>query len=133
MAEFCYHLSTGHLFYLPSVTNVPFATCYAGTGSGKNNPDMQGVSNIGPIPSGWYTIGETRDEPAPFTMVLTPDAGNNMYGRSGFLIHAENVALPGWASNGCIVIVDRTKREQIAKLKDEGVNRLQVIRGPDLD
>ena len=31
---------------------------YSGHGEGKNNPAMQKVPNVGPIPVGKYTIGQ---------------------------------------------------------------------------
>lgn len=117
--------STGELFRRGSPVVTPFATGYAGLGAGRNNPELQCAKDIGPLPRGWYTIGPATSEPAPVTLPLAPDTANDMCGRTGFLIHADNVQRPGWASNGCIVILDRTKREQI---RDSGVNRLEVIR-----
>ena len=38
----------------------PVATGYSGAGSGKNNPDLQDVHNIGPIPQGDWTISGPR-------------------------------------------------------------------------
>ncbi|WP_242154920.1 DUF2778 domain-containing protein [Sphingomonas sp. BAUL-RG-20F-R05-02] len=74
---------------------------------------------------GWYTLEGAVDHPAPVTIPLRPDAGNDMCGRTGFLIHADNVAFPGWASDGCIVIGDRAKR---AAIRDSGITRLEVVR-----
>ena len=79
---------------------------YAGHGQGKNNPQMQDVHNIGPIPKGKYTIGPWYDSPhtGPFTLPLTPDASNEMFGRSDFKIHGDSINAPGTASNGCIIM-----------------------------
>lgn len=116
--------STGQLFMQGSPVTTPFATGYAGSGSGKNNPDYQCVQDIGPIPRGWYTVGAETDDPAPVTLPLTPDADTDVCGRTGFLIHADSINRPGWASEGCIVIGDRGKRE---KIRDSGERRLNVI------
>ena len=56
----------------------------------------------------------------PIAFPLTPDSDNNMYGRSGFMIHGDNAQND--ASQGCI-IMPRDVRE----LLHEG-DRLEVIR-----
>lgn len=117
--------STGELFKMGDPVITPFATGYAGSGSGRNNPDLQCIRDIGPIPRGWYTLERATDRPAPLTIRLQPDAGTDMCGRSGFLIHADNKDRPGWASEGCIVIRDPDKRQQIDQ---SGINRLEVVR-----
>jgi hypothetical protein len=102
-----------------------FAKGYAGHGIGKNNPDLQHVKNVGPIPLGWYTIeGEPFTHPrcGQFCLRLVPDAENEMFGRSGFLLHGDNAA--GTASEGCIV-APRAERELIVS---EGYKRLQVVK-----
>lgn len=100
-------------------------TGYSGHGDGKNNPAMQSVRNIGPIPVGRYTICAPRDtkDHGPFVLSLTPYADNNMCGRAGFLIHGDSISAPGTASHGCI-IVPRTARE---KVWASGDRILQVI------
>jgi hypothetical protein len=116
--------STGELFKMGDPVMTPFATGYAGTGSGKNNPDYQCVSDIGPIPRGWYTLATSVSHPAANTIPLVPDAANDMCGRSGFLIHADSASKPGWASEGCIIIPDAAKRREIASSK---ITRLEVV------
>ena len=115
--------STGGLFHRGSPVVTPYATGYSGAGQLQNDPDSQCVSDLGPIPRGWYTIGAATATPAQVTLPLTPDPSNHMCGRTGFLIHADNVHRPGWASEGCIVIADRQKREGI---RDSGDHRLEV-------
>ena len=87
---------------------------YAGAGDGKNNPAMQDVHNVGPLPRGDYTIGEPCDTKThgPYVLHLTPAAENEMCGRSGFLIHGDSVVHPGTASEGCIIL-PRPVRERI--------------------
>lgn len=89
-------------------------TGYSGAPSGKNNPAMQNVACIGPIPQGNYAIGEPFDSPAhgPFAMPLEPDPSNEMFGRSGFLMHGDSIEHPGCASEGCI-IMQRAVREAV--------------------
>lgn len=80
---------------------------YAGHGDGRNNPVMQEVSNVGPLPVGLYKLGEVTESKGPFTIRLEPDQGNQMHGRSGFLIHGDTQAHD--ASHGCIIL-DRITR-----------------------
>lgn len=47
-----YEQSTGNL----SRSHRLVARGYAGKGSGKNNPEMEGQQNVGPLPKGKYTI-----------------------------------------------------------------------------
>jgi hypothetical protein len=79
---------------------------YSGAALGKNNPDMENVPCVGPIPVGSYTLGEPFDSPehGPFAMPLTPDPANEMFGRSGFLMHGDSLEHPGCASEGCIIM-----------------------------
>lgn len=87
---------------------------YSGAGDGKNNPSMQDVPNVGPIPVGLYTIEEPIDTKThgPYVMHLMPDAENDMFGRSAFMMHGDSVVNPGTASEGCI-IMPRTVREKV--------------------
>jgi hypothetical protein len=78
---------------------------YAGNGEGKNNPEMQNVHDVGPLPRGFYTMTELIDSPktGPDTIVLVPDPENEMFGRADFRIHGDSIQEPGSASDGCIV------------------------------
>ncbi len=79
---------------------------YSGAPAGKNNPSMQSVPCVGPLPCGMYTIGAPFDsaEHGPHAMHLTPDPENEMFGRSGFLIHGDSIEHPGAASEGCMIM-----------------------------
>ena len=101
------------------------ATGYSGADDGKNNPAMQKIHNKGPIPIGAYTIGAPRNTMThgPFVLPLTPDDENEMFGRSGFLIHGDSVVHPGTASEGCIIL-SRQIREQIW---NSGDRELEVV------
>lgn len=93
---------------------------YAGNGLGKNNPKMQHMESIGPLPRGFYKIGlpyESR-QVGPFALPLTPFPENKMYGRGAFRIHGDSIKHPGTASKGCI-IAPRKVREEMAAHEDD--------------
>lgn len=104
---------------------------YSGFEQGKNDPAWQDVIGVGPIPSGYYTIGrptcvEVPGPHGPFVLPLTPDPKNEMHGRAGFLIHGDAILHAGSASHGCIIL-QRTIRNTIAGSGDAS---LAVV--PDL-
>lgn len=92
---------------------------YSGFGSGKNAPDKDDIHDVGPIPDGVYRIGEAHSTSThgPLVLGLEPDSSNEMYGRSGFLIHGDSVDHPGLASRGCI-IMPKEAREAVNKSGD---------------
>jgi hypothetical protein len=100
---------------------------YAGHGAGLNNPAMEDVEGVGPLPCGVYAIGAPFNHPrcGPFSMRLTPDPGNTMYGRAGFLIHGDTPSMDHTASDGC-VILPHDVREAIWS---SGDTRLTVVSG----
>jgi hypothetical protein len=104
----------------------PVATGYSGAGSGKNNPEMERVPNVGPIPQGGWTIAgppaNTADH-GPYVLTLKPEADTQTFGRSGFLMHGDSIDSPGCASQGC-VIMPRPIREQVWK---SGDRNLEVV------
>jgi hypothetical protein len=83
-------------------------TGYAGHGAGVNNPALQSLPNSGPLPQGTYTIAPPTDTTThgPYVMWLTPDPSNQMFGRSAFGIHGDEIENIGkeLASQGCIVM-----------------------------
>jgi Protein of unknown function (DUF2778) len=91
------------------------ATGYSGIGAGKNNPALQDVPNVGPIPQGdWMIAGppvNTADH-GPYVLKLNPVDGTETFGRSGFLMHGDSKEHPGSASHGCIIL-PRAVREQV--------------------
>ena len=105
-----YSQSTGSLSCTNDRTNAVYLTCdgYAGTGTGRNNPDAQDQANVGPLNRGDYTVGPSfrHDHTGPGTRRLTPAPGNDMRNtqggnRAGFLIHGNNDRND--ASNGCVI------------------------------
>lgn len=93
---------------------------YSGKGRGKNNPALQAVPGVGPIPAGRWKITGRYDSGrvGPFALRLEAvDAafGDDTHagtGRGAFRIHGDSVRSPGEASNGCIIL-PRVIRELI--------------------
>lgn len=86
------------------------ATGYSGTGEGRNNPAMQNVPDVGPIPVGQYVIGDAYDDPqglGPCVMHLDPYPNTNTFGRSLFRIHGDNSEHD--ASHGCVILGPATR------------------------
>lgn len=119
-----YEQSTGKL---TSTESAFVAFGYSGAGTGKNNPAMQSIPGFGPIPQGIYAIGAPFDslEQGPVAMRLAPDAVNEMFGRSGFLLHGDSREHPGCASHGCIILA-REVRKAVASSTDR---KLRVLSG----
>lgn len=111
-----YKQKTGELSYEGRLECIG----YSGAGPGKNNPDMQSVRNVGPIPVGLYRVGPPFDHPlrGPYALRLTPVQGTDTLGRSGFLMHGDSKLKPGTASKGCI-IAPRKSREAVALSGDD--------------
>lgn len=111
-----YSQSAGQL----RLNGVLIGTGYSGAGlnisTGRNNPAMQNVPNQGPIPTGQYQIGAAYNHPqkGPTSMNLSP-VGHNALGRSGFMIHGNNIQ--NNASQGCIILGPAI-RQQIAASSD---------------
>lgn len=111
MADLYYVQSTGQLFRLTSTGLVFLGTGYSGNGEGLNNPAMQGVKNVGPIPIGLYIVGaaEDRASTGPRSMQLVPDLLTRVrianMGRDplAFYMHGDTVERDHSASHGCIV------------------------------
>lgn len=85
-------------------------TGYAGGNEGKNpegvnNPDMQDVRCVGPLPEGKYSFGTPvpQSHLGPFAIPLIPDPSNDMLGRSDFYCHGDTTP-SGNASEGCIIM-----------------------------
>jgi hypothetical protein len=100
------------------------ATGWAGQHEGINNPNLQNLPNIGPLPRGGYDIGPAYHHPnlGPLVMNLTPDPSNEMFGRSLFRIHGASTAHPEVSSHGCIILPRYARQHIIAS----GDRRLEV-------
>jgi hypothetical protein len=99
---------------------------YSGHGEGRNNPAMQGVPRVGPIPVGRYRIGQAYPHPrlGPCVMNLDPLPGTDTLGRSLFRIHGDNARHD--ASEGCIILGPAIRR-QVSETRDCGEDILEVV------
>ena len=120
-----YQQSMGYLITPDGLRLEPVG--YAGHGDGLNNPGMQNMKDVGPLPQGFYTVGDAIDDPqvGEYALPLIPDAENEMFGRADFFCHGDDIRNPGkhTASDGCMVQA-RQNREQLGSSADK---RLQVI------
>jgi hypothetical protein len=109
-------IKTGELVRDGKVIGVGYSGGNKGKNpEGKNNPAMQHVHDIGPLPCGEYEVhGPPFDDPrlGKYVMRLIPRPGTNTFGRSGFCFHGDNKTNPGCASEGC-PIQSRAVREQV--------------------
>lgn len=109
-------------------------TGYSGFDNGKNNPDMQAIHDVGPIPQGEWTISGppfNTAEHGPFVLRLEPSATTDTFGRSGFLMHGDSIQAPGTASKGCI-IMPRLIREQVWNSGDTALEIVVELATQDL-
>ena len=127
LAVLTYSQSTGEML---DAAGALLGTGYAGHGPGVNNPALQQVANVGPLPQGIYTINPpvNTSTHGPYVMWLTPDPANRMFGRFGFGIHDDERVHSGLrlASAGCIVI-GQVARVAIWKAASANDGKLQVI------
>ena len=115
-----YDQSTGVL----SCAGHAVASGYSGKARGRNNPALQGVAGIGPIPRGRWLMKSVYNSGnvGPFAIILwsddgTPDDRDERTGRSGFRIHGDKIRAPGTASRGCIIL-PRAVREKLWRSGD---------------
>lgn len=103
-----YFCSDSGRFYGSDGTQLTIG--YSGSKEGLNNPSLEDIQNIGPIPRGCYTIGPEYSHPVlgPCTMNLTPEPGTNTFGRSLFRIHGDNSQHD--ASHGCVILNKQTRQ-----------------------
>lgn len=112
---YTYQQSTGNL----TRNGKLIAKGFSGHGAGLNNPARQGVRAEGPLPRGrWHIDGVYNSaKVGPFALVLSPAAGTDTLGRSGFRIHGNNAKGDFSSSDGCLIF-PRAIREQIWQIKD---------------
>lgn len=117
-----YEQKTGRL----SRDGADVAVGYAGHGEGLNNPDLEHVRMVGPIPCGDWEIGPafTHPKAGQITMRLTP-INHNALGRDGFLIHGDNTKGDRSASNGCPILA-----RAIRNIINDSTDKIfKVVRG----
>jgi len=126
-----YAQKTGQLLQAGQIAG----TGYSGYQDGKNNPQMQAVENVGPIPQGdWTIVGPPVNtaEHGPYVLELQPAENTDTFGRSGFLMHGDSLEAPGCASRGC-VIMPRAVREQVWTSGDTALEVVAEFATQDLD
>lgn len=97
-----YEVTAGRITGLPT---MPQAVAYSGHGAGLNNPALERVAGVGPIPRGKWKIVRWEDhhgDLGPQVAILAPD-GWDAHGRSFFRIHGDDEAMNHSASDGCII------------------------------
>lgn len=97
---------------------------YSGHGAGLNNPSMEAVHGVGPLPVGRWHIGPweaSHGHLGPVVAALMP-VGFNPHDRSAFFIHGDNLAMNHTASDGCLIL-SRALRELI---RDSHISDLLV-------
>lgn len=102
---------------------------YSGHGEGLNNPAMEAVHNVGPIPAGRWHIQSWQDNyenKGSVVAILLP-VGHDAHGRSGFLIHGPHADDHFDSSDGCI-IAPHSVRQQ---MRDNGSSDLLVVMDTD--
>lgn len=97
---------------------------------GFNDPSLQSVIDVGPIPCGFWDICGppiTTTEHGPYVLRLEPWPGTETYGRVGFLMHGKPLppADIRSGSKGCICAGPDTRR----RVYQSGDTKLLVISG----
>jgi RHS repeat-associated protein len=123
-----YAQSTGQLTYVDNQTGArtPIGLGYSGKGPGLNNPAMQNIQDVGPIPQGTYDIGQAypHHHLGRVTMNLYPRSETNTFGRDLFRIHGDDACRCHSASGGCIVL-PLNIRNQISDSSDRELRVVQ--------
>lgn len=104
--------------------NLIIGNGYSGHGEGLNNPEMEEVHGVGPIPRGlWQMDTPWHDAPhlGPCVVHLEP-VDFDPYGRSGFFIHGDNASADHTASDGCIILGPTIRH----RMRDSGDTSLTV-------
>lgn len=122
-----WHQSTGELRRAGQL----ISRGYSGKGRGRNNPALQCLRGIGPIPRGRWRMMNIYDSArvGPRTITLWRVGDENFddfdqtTGRSAFRIHGDSIRAPGTASKGCIIL-PRSIREAMWR---SGDRELEVV------
>lgn len=118
MKELVYAQATGRLWLRDEATAekvAPLGRGYSGHPPYVNQTDAEALVARGPIPRGAYRLVGPFNHVrlGPVCFFLDPVRSNQMFGRSGFLIHGDNAMGNQTASHGCIIL-SRAIREKIA-------------------
>ena len=105
MSYWTYSQSTGVLFN--HSTNQSWQ-CYSGHGDGLNNPQLQDLVMVGPIPQGSWEVVEIASDlkTGPVTWFLEWMAPIWSYpgrDKGSFRVHGDNAEVNHTASDGCVI------------------------------
>ncbi len=109
--DWAYFQASGQLWYVNKTLGMRIFVDkgYSGRKEGLNNPSMQNITDVGPIPQGTYTIQRQQTnwtragKELEASMRLTESPLNLMWDRGGFLLHQGNFSTMN-SSTGCIVL-----------------------------
>lgn len=89
---------------------------WSGHGAGRNNPAMENVKGVGPLPAGLYRYEGMIDggHLGPDVMHLVRIDDGPDFGRGHFYVHGATIVNPAMSSDGCI-IVDHPHRLEMNK------------------
>jgi hypothetical protein len=79
---------------------------YSGQPPHVNDVLAQSLHDVGPIVEGLWQGVELIPESTkhgPYVIRLEPYPQTDTLGRSGFMLHGDSIARPGFASEGCII------------------------------
>jgi RHS repeat-associated protein len=109
LAAYIFDVRAGRFYGIDGTVS---SRAYAGRHEGLNNPDMQAVHDMGPLPTGTYTLGANKNRhKAADCFRLTPSPGTDTMDRGGFWIHRGNFRQPpGNSSKGCICLPDEIRQ-----------------------
>jgi len=106
---------------------------YSGHGDGVNNPALQPVQGVGPIPQGMWKINAPikSQHTGPFALPLIPFASTETFGRGiaePFEMHGDWVGHEGQrlASCGCVISA-LEGRESVWSIAGAGDNLVTVV------
>jgi hypothetical protein len=87
-------------------SGLVIAVGYSGHAAGLNNPALQNVVDVGPLPEGDFAIGDPVDGThlGDGAMPLAALPGTDTHGRSELWLHQDNVQHNESASEGCGIL-----------------------------
>lgn len=114
---------------------VPEAYSGSLSAGGYNNPSVQRVNSVGPIPNGTWNAtgvaqtltssgGQTR--PHQNVIHLNPAPGTDALNRTNIRAHGDSTARPGDGSNGCLILPRDVRQDLSGMLRQGGQVRFEV-------
>lgn len=123
--KWIYEQATGRLSRNGKLISVG----YAGAPGYINDTASESIRNKGPIPRGLWRMTQVyakHPRLGPAAISLVP-VGHTALGRSDFLIHADSIAKPGAASQGCIILPYAVRAQMAACVGKGGDGELVEV------